>query len=627
MRFTLLFLFAFASLFAKAQDYISFGFNGNVLRTNDAVKQKNGKLAVAGDIMQNGRRMLMVVRFFTNGLPDSSFGSKGLFTYAIDESSNFAEAIQYLPDGNFLVSGSNYKNYSFTRYVIKVTTKGTIDSSFGNRGILLFAESYWNGLPKLRMQKDGKLLFAGTAYNANDNDGFLFQRYLKNGMADSSFGEAGTFKYRIEKENKTEKFYLGDITSDSAGRWVACGMRFASDPKTYYAIYRKTVVARYLPNWKPDQAFGNGTGYVVLPTEGIPSTEKIITTPDKKMFIFRIGYGPKPNEYRTLQLVKLNEDGSWDNSFSPANEPFNFSIDNQSFILCDARLTKKGELLLPTVYKMPFTMSGGKKKYPQKIMLITLNTKKSAAELAKEIKLGFSADTYQGSGETVRFLNDTTFLLTRVDPLEVYNYVEQLKTSRFAPKTGADIEYAADANGTSCRVTLGSSGNASPNATVASTKPAPEAGSAEDRAEEKKFKEMTRVVVEKVKKLKKAFDDMDKYSYMSSVACMDAIKAFAIAASEYDSWMRSSGYTASAYPARKHWVKEYFKWENFFNNEAKLRADLKAFLVKLDEGTAYAYKMLKQNDKPASFSNKLESTDYYFGKRLREFLELYEFYY
>ncbi len=627
MRRILPFVLSLACLATHAQDYVSFGFNGAVIKTTDAAKQKDGKLAVAGDITLNGRRMLMVARFFTNGLLDTGFASKGLFTYAIDASTNFAEAIQYLPDGNFLVSGSNYNNYNFTRYVIRLTTKGTIDSSFGNRGVLLFAESYWNGLPKLRLQKDGKLLFAGTAYNANDNDGFLFQRYLKNGMADSSFGEAGTFRHRIEKENKSERFYLGDITTDSAGRWITCGYRSASDPKTYYDIYRKTVVARYLNNWQPDPAFGNGKGYVVLPTEGIPSTEKIITTPDKKMFVIRLGYGPKPNEYRTLQLVKLNEDGSWDNAFSPGSEPFNFSLEQQSFFLYDARLNKKGELLLPTVYKMPFTMSGGKKKYPQKIMLITLNTKKSAAEIAKEIRVGFSTDTYQGSGETVKFLNDTTFLLTRVDPLEVYNYVEQLKTSRFAPKTGADIEYAADANGTSCRVTLGISGNASSNATVASNKPAPQAGSAEDRAEEKKFKEMTRIVVEKVKKLKKALDDMDKYSYMSSVECMDAIKAFAMAASEYDSWMRSSGYSASTYPVRKHWVKEYFKWENFFNNETKLRADLKAFLVKLDEGTAYAERMLKQNNKAASFSNKLESTDYYFGKRLREFLELYEYYY
>lgn len=626
MRLTLLLVFAFTGLFTNAQDYVSFGFNGAIIRTNGVAKQKDGKLLVAGDIKQSDRAMLMVARFFTNGLLDSAFANKGLFTYAIDESHNYAEAIQYLPDGNILVSGSNYKNYNNTRYIIRITAKGTVDSSFGNNGMLLFAENYWNGVPKMRIQKDGKLFFAGTAYNSGDNEGFLFHRYLKNGIPDPGFGEAGIFKHRFDKAEKTEHFYLGDITTDSAGRWIACGYRATSDPKTYYDIYRKTIVARYLPDGKPDASFGNGKSLLTIPTDGIPSTDKIIATPDKKMIVIRQGYGAKPNEYRTVEIIKLNEDGSWDNSFSPTNQPFTFYIDGQSFYLYDVRLNKKGELLMPTVYKMPYKMSGGKKRYPLKMVLFTLNTKKNAAELAKDIRVSFSGDTYEGSGETVKFLNDSTFLLSRVDQLETYNYVEQIRNSKLSQKQEADMAYSVDANGTNSKIILGGNGNATSAAAV-NNKPAPVAGSAEDRAEEKKFKEMTRAVVERVKQLKKAFDDMDKFSYQPSVACMDATKAFAVTANAYDSWIKSSGYTAAGYPVRSHWLKEYHKWENFFNNEAKLRADLKSFLVKLDQGLVYSENMLKQKNKPASFSNKLESTDYYFSKRIKEFLELYEFYY
>lgn len=58
-----------------------------------------------------------------------------------------------------------------------------------------------------------------------------------------------------------------------------------------------------------------------------------------------------------------------------------------------------------------------------------------------------------------------------------------------------------------------------------------------------------------------------------------------------------------------------------------MREDLEKFLAKLAKGLEYSEYQLKRTEKPTSFSNKLESTDYYFRKRIQGFIEMYEYYY
>lgn len=147
-----------------------------------------------------------------------------------------------------------------------------------------------------------------------------------------------------------------------------------------------------------------------------------------------------------------------------------------------------------------------------------------------------------------------------------------------------------------------------------------------DIEEEKRFKTMKTDIVNRLKKLYQSFLALDKTSYNGNVQCLDASKAFAKASKEYKNFMSTSGYTSSNYPFKNHWVKEYNKWGNFLNNESKLRDDLEKFMAKLLEGLDYSENQFNKNGKVVSFSNKLESTDYYFRKRIQGFIEMYEYY-
>jgi uncharacterized delta-60 repeat protein len=216
----------------------------------DAVAlQPDGKILVGGYVNLGSSNLLgvwnseyLVARLNTDGSLDNTFGNKGLYVYNPTSYTEEVTSLAVLPDGSILAAGAGWTT-SQAYAVLKLTSSGALNSSFGSNGVALvnIPGSYANqdaaaaiavvpstgqivlaGNPDLVvLTQSGKLdtsfnatgyVSAGAALNGaavqgNSTQGYeivvsgghgssqFVGRYSLSGAVDTSFGGAGTGFY------------------------------------------------------------------------------------------------------------------------------------------------------------------------------------------------------------------------------------------------------------------------------------------------------------------------------------------------------------------------------------------------------------------------------------------------
>ncbi|MBK8092251.1 MAG: choice-of-anchor D domain-containing protein [Verrucomicrobiaceae bacterium] len=149
--------------------------------------QNDGKIIVAGwSSVSNG---FALVRYTSAMALDTSFGTGGLVSLAIGGGSGLSVKVQ--GDGNILVAGysSNGSNDDFK--LVRYTATGTLDTGFGTGGIVTTPIGSGNDQAfSMALQNDGNIVVAGFYRNGSSND-FALVRYTSTGALDTSFGSAG----------------------------------------------------------------------------------------------------------------------------------------------------------------------------------------------------------------------------------------------------------------------------------------------------------------------------------------------------------------------------------------------------------------------------------------------------
>jgi uncharacterized delta-60 repeat protein len=163
------------------------GYNG----ANSVKIQQDGKIIAAGTTDNN----FAIIRYNINGSLDVSFDSDGIaITDFGSDGYESATDIAIQKDGKILAAGktriSNTNNYEFalSRYNID----GSLDITFGSSGKVLTGIISTGGTQSLVIQKDGKIIVAGVGLAINNSSpDILSIRYNNNGSIDSTFGESG----------------------------------------------------------------------------------------------------------------------------------------------------------------------------------------------------------------------------------------------------------------------------------------------------------------------------------------------------------------------------------------------------------------------------------------------------
>lgn len=179
----------------------SFGSGGKTIRDfagyDDhglAVSQQpDGKIIVTGDAqpVEFGYDQV-VLRYDTDGNPDTSFGSNGETLTDINSDWNGGKDLHILSDGRILVAGYAYDGPSTDFTLVQYNSDGTLDTDFGGGGIAVTDFLGGNDIAYgITVQQDGMILLAGVSYTGVPTENFALARYRTDGELDPGFGNAG----------------------------------------------------------------------------------------------------------------------------------------------------------------------------------------------------------------------------------------------------------------------------------------------------------------------------------------------------------------------------------------------------------------------------------------------------
>jgi len=289
------------------------------------------------------------------GTLDPTFGNGGYVSMRVRNSSDVVGKLLIQPDGKILTIGASdlgqspTTGYRVDSLVIRCNTDGTLDTSFGNGGIVLTDLAASSRLISAVLQPDGKIVAVGAYYGVNQQRDFLVVRYLSNGNLDTSFGNNGIvitdFGLSSGGEQSEVVALLPDgkvivggssLNSIVVARYNENGLLdqtfgtngsvivnldggsftrtliVLSDGKFILACYPFTLV-KFMPNGAIDTGFGVD-GRIVLPFQNIDMTvQDLMLQPDGK---FLIGGGARGYfEHSDYCLSRLNSDGTLDTTF------------------------------------------------------------------------------------------------------------------------------------------------------------------------------------------------------------------------------------------------------------------------------------------------------------------------
>jgi uncharacterized delta-60 repeat protein len=166
-------------------------------------------------------RTFSVVRLNANGRLDRSFARKGrmsaLFGTSRKTGGSYATGVAFDRRGRILVAGYHTcpgRKRDDCPVVVRLHRNGTLDRSFGHRGV---AKPHLPGsmtTTKIALQRNGRIVVAGSA-----EDEFTLIRLKRNGKLDRSFFDNGVFSRPLG----TEYSFANDVAVDRSGRIIATG--------------------------------------------------------------------------------------------------------------------------------------------------------------------------------------------------------------------------------------------------------------------------------------------------------------------------------------------------------------------------------------------------------------------
>lgn len=202
---------------------LSFGINGKVLTSVETtaagrsmVIQDDGKILLGG-FSNAGNFNFALVRYQSNGLLDSNFGSLGIVTTSIGSNSK-AYSIALQSDGKILLSGdSKIDSTIFHLSLARYNTDGTLDTGFGQDGkvITVIGDSFGTG-QSIGIDNNGKIMVGGYVYNDSNIDMTLV-RYNSSdniGLEETALSENKITIYP-NPFNATTRLYSSVVLNDA----------------------------------------------------------------------------------------------------------------------------------------------------------------------------------------------------------------------------------------------------------------------------------------------------------------------------------------------------------------------------------------------------------------------------
>jgi uncharacterized delta-60 repeat protein len=223
---------------------------------NAVAIQADGKLVVVGTAYKQNDfsgEDFVVTRHNTDGTLDNTFGVMGKVRTDFPGLAAVPSSVVIQPDGKIVVAGGAFPLFTFLGNfeVVRYNPNGSLDTSFGDGGIVTTIFPQGSYAFDLALQSDGKIIAAGTVFvdfnpgDQSDTD-FALARYNPDGTPDTTFGTGG----QVSTDFLGMEDDAFSVLIQPDGKIVAVGS--ANDPATFYDF----AAARYLSNGTIDTTFG-----------------------------------------------------------------------------------------------------------------------------------------------------------------------------------------------------------------------------------------------------------------------------------------------------------------------------------------------------------------------------------
>ncbi|HSC85657.1 MAG TPA: delta-60 repeat domain-containing protein, partial [Polyangiaceae bacterium] len=210
----------------------------------------NGKILLAGSAAENLGDFALV-RLERDGTIDTSFGEGGKVMTSLGSGSDVARAIAIQKDGKIVVAGSSTGEGGADDFaVVRYLEDGSLDPSFGDEGQVVVPLSADADVAyAVLVQEDGKLVLGGSANQGSTTSGvdFALLRLNSDGSVDEEFGSEGSVLTPIASDAGTDAVYaLTSQIVDGTEHLLAAGGE------------GDFALARYTSAGELDSSFGEG---------------------------------------------------------------------------------------------------------------------------------------------------------------------------------------------------------------------------------------------------------------------------------------------------------------------------------------------------------------------------------
>ncbi|MCF6131530.1 T9SS type A sorting domain-containing protein [Flavobacterium wongokense] len=316
----------------------SFNSGAYLDSVNTLLVQPDGKIMVAGNSL-SGTNQPCLYRLNINGTIDGTYNNQ-LVTGEISSLSRQS-------DGKIITSGKYFSGSGISGFknVIRLEADGLIDNSF------LIGQTDYGSLTYSMIQPDGKILIGGQFSTYNGTSANNITRLNSDGTIDNSFTTGiglnqtvsalavqsdnkiligGSFTYydttaadsivRLNSNGSSDSGFLTGIVVANSSAKALC---IQSDGKivvgfngNHYNNSRLNRLIRLNSDGSTDSSFNIGSGFN-LGSGAFTHIDVIVQQADGKLVVS--GLFSNYNGHNVKNLVRLNTDGSFDNTFSNAN--------------------------------------------------------------------------------------------------------------------------------------------------------------------------------------------------------------------------------------------------------------------------------------------------------------------
>lgn len=320
--------YALDKTLASGPGYVTTDFGSSNDTPKRSALQSDGKLIVVGQTVIGTFAAISVVRYNVDGSLDTSFDADGKYVYTTTNNV-FATSVGIQSDGKIVIGGGRGGNPSRDFFLLRLSTAGLLDTSFGSGGIVIDNAGGFDRLMDLVIQADDQIVAVG----ASDNNAIVRQ-YSSSG-AFLTGASVLTFGASSMAFNK--------VAIAPNGKVVAAGVATISGDDHFFV--GRTSSSNLSAGW--DAGFQGGFrahNFNANPD----AVQALVVQSDGRIVVGGYASTGIKNEFALLRLtedgfndISFDDDGAVTTTFGPSNGAFNADISDLA-MLPDGKLLAVG---------------------------------------------------------------------------------------------------------------------------------------------------------------------------------------------------------------------------------------------------------------------------------------------